>query len=148
VKPYASGRVDPNRANVPVPDKRLDRLAKVFDPRRVVPGDSGVRDLAGIARDAQLKELAWAFPSSPLSRRSDALIHVLRAFRIPMCFILRQDRSVGGFGDSGDGAHPERPIGVARAASRDCAARSAFNRRRVGARPLRALSRSPLEGTR
>ncbi|MBC7077594.1 MAG: 50S ribosome-binding GTPase, partial [Synergistales bacterium] len=82
VKPYASGRVDPNRAIVPVPDKRLDRLAKVFDPRRVVPATVEFVDLAGIAKDAS-KGAGLGVSFLSFVEKSDALIHVLRAFRDP-----------------------------------------------------------------
>lgn len=82
VKPYASGRVDPNRAIVPVPDKRLDHLAKVFDPRRVVPATVEFVDLAGIARDAS-KGAGLGVSFLSFVEKSDALIHVLRAFRDP-----------------------------------------------------------------
>ena len=33
VKPYASGKTDPNRAMVAVPDPRFDHLVSVFEPK-------------------------------------------------------------------------------------------------------------------
>ncbi|HPF84675.1 MAG TPA: 50S ribosome-binding GTPase, partial [Aminivibrio sp.] len=32
VKPYASGKTDPNRAMVNVPDERFDNLVRIFEP--------------------------------------------------------------------------------------------------------------------
>ena len=36
-KPYASGKTDPNRAMVNVPDNRFDDLVTIFEPRKETP---------------------------------------------------------------------------------------------------------------
>lgn len=58
-----------------VPDDRLDRLAKLFDPRKLVHAQVEFADVAAIGEDA-LKESAYL----QNLRNVDALIHVLRAF--------------------------------------------------------------------
>ena len=37
VKPYAGGKTDPNKAVVPVPDKRFDALVEIHAPRKETP---------------------------------------------------------------------------------------------------------------
>lgn len=82
VKPYASGKTDPNRAIVPVPDKRFDRLVELFQPKKGTPATVEFVDLAGISRDASKGAgLGNAFLS--FVGESDALIHVIRCFANP-----------------------------------------------------------------
>ncbi|MDN5367478.1 MAG: ribosome-binding ATPase, partial [Thermovirga sp.] len=52
VKPYASGKTDPNRAVVSVPDRRFDKLVEVYQPKREVPAQVEFVDLAGLSKDA------------------------------------------------------------------------------------------------
>jgi GTP-binding protein YchF len=79
VKPYAGGKTDPNRAVVPVPDVRFDRLAVVHNPKKVTPAQVEFVDLAGISRGAGKGEgLGNAFLSFVAD--ADALIHVIRCF--------------------------------------------------------------------
>jgi GTP-binding protein YchF len=82
VKPYAGGRVDPNRAVVDVPDLRFDRLAKVHRPKKTTPAQVEFVDLAGLSRGAGKGEgLGNAFLSFVAD--ADALIHVIRCFNNP-----------------------------------------------------------------
>ena len=82
VKPYASGKTDPNRAVVPVPDKRFDRLVEIYQPKREVPAQVEFVDLAGLSKDASKGAgLGNAFLS--FVSESDALIHVIRCFDNP-----------------------------------------------------------------
>lgn len=79
VKPYASGKTDPNKAIVPVPDGRFDILVDFFEPKKVTPATVEFVDLAGISRDASKGAgLGNAFLS--FVSESDALIHVVRCF--------------------------------------------------------------------
>lgn len=95
VKPYASGRTDPNRAVVPVPDERFDRLVELFEPRKITPATVEFVDLAGLSRNASKGEgLGNAFLS--FVGESEALVHVIRCF------------------DNPDVPHPEETIDIVR----------------------------------
>lgn len=79
VKPYASGKTDPNRAVVGVPDKRFDHLVEFFKPKKETPAQVEFVDLAGLSRGAGKGEgLGNAFLSFVAD--ADALIHVIRCF--------------------------------------------------------------------
>ena len=80
VKPYASGKTEPNRALVNVPDERFDRLVEIFSPKSEKPADVEFVDLAGLSRDAGK---GAGLGSSFLSFVSDseALLHVVRVFK-------------------------------------------------------------------
>ena len=79
VKPYAGGKTDPNKAVVPVPDKRFDALVEIHAPRKETPAQVEFVDLAGLSRGAGKGEgLGNAFLSFVAD--ADALIHVIRCF--------------------------------------------------------------------
>jgi GTP-binding protein YchF len=61
-----------------VPDNRLDRLAALYNPKKLVHASVEYSDVAAIGQEA-LKESAYANNL----RTVDALIHVLRAFEEP-----------------------------------------------------------------
>ena len=79
---HAAGRAAPNIAVIPVPDERVDALAKVFHPRKSVYADVTYVDLAipaGATRDGTVDpDLLGRI------RNSDALLHVSRAFDDPV----------------------------------------------------------------
>ncbi len=79
VKPYASGKTDPNKAIVSVPDRRFDRLVEFFQPKKVAPATVEFVDLAGISRDAS-KGAGLGNSFLSFVSESDALIHVVRCF--------------------------------------------------------------------
>ena len=82
VKPYASGKTDPNRAMVNVPDTRFDDLVTIFEPRKETPATVEFVDLAGLSRNASKGEgLGNSFLS--FVSESDALVHVIRFFENP-----------------------------------------------------------------
>jgi GTP-binding protein YchF len=82
VKPYAGGKMDPNRAVVLVPDPRFDRLAAVHKPKKTTPAQVEFVDLAGLSRGAGHGEgLGNSFLS--FVSDADALIHVIRCFNNP-----------------------------------------------------------------
>ena len=82
VKPYASGKTEPNKAVVPVPDSRFDYLVRLFEPKKETPATVEFVDLAGISRDASKGAgLGNAFLS--FVGESDALVHVVRCFNNP-----------------------------------------------------------------
>jgi len=60
---YPFATIDPNLGGVPLPDPRLDRLAKIFGSQRIVPAAVSFVDTAGIVRGAsegqRLRGRAW-----------------------------------------------------------------------------------------
>jgi ribosome-binding ATPase len=75
---FSGGRAAPNVAVVKVPDHRLDRLAALFNPRKVIHADVTYVDVAippGAAREGTVAPDVLA-----QIRNADALLHVARAF--------------------------------------------------------------------
>ncbi len=71
--------VDPNIGVVPVPDQRLDALAAVVKPKRVVPATVEFVDIAGLVEGASQGEgLGNQFLQH--IRNVDAIVHVIRCF--------------------------------------------------------------------
>ena len=71
--------IEPNHGVVPVPDARLDALAALLRPGKLVPATVDVVDIAGLVRGAHAGEgLGNQFLGHV--RTVDALIHVLRCF--------------------------------------------------------------------
>ncbi len=80
VKPYASGKTEPNKALVNVPDKRFNKLVEIFKPKSEKPADVEFVDLAGLSKDAgKGAGLGNSFLS--FVSESDALLHVIRVFK-------------------------------------------------------------------
>jgi len=76
---YPFCTIDPNVGVVPVPDKRLDVLAKIFHSQRIVPATMEFIDIAGLVRGASKGEgLGNAFLSH--IRNTDAVAMVVRCF--------------------------------------------------------------------
>ncbi|MEZ4225301.1 MAG: redox-regulated ATPase YchF [Polyangiaceae bacterium] len=71
--------IEPNVGVVPVPDPRLDALAKIYAPERIVPTTIQFVDIAGLVRGASKGEgLGNQFLSH--IREVDAIAHVVRCF--------------------------------------------------------------------
>jgi ribosome-binding ATPase len=88
---YPFCTIEPNLGRVPVPDSRLDRIARVAGSRKVVPTQLEVVDIAGLVRGASRGEgLGNRFLGA--IREVDAILHLLRCF------------------ESGDVAHVEGAI--------------------------------------
>jgi ribosome-binding ATPase len=70
---------------VKVPDERLDRLAAIFHPRKVVHADVTYVDLPAPPASSEGRVGAEELPAEHLARlrESDALLHVVRAFENP-----------------------------------------------------------------
>jgi ribosome-binding ATPase len=76
---YPFCTVEPNVGMVEVPDPRLDKLAKVVQPRRTVPAVVQFVDIAGLVKGAAEGEgLGNKFLSN--IRETDAIVHVVRCF--------------------------------------------------------------------
>lgn len=71
--------IEPNVGVITVPDDRLVRLARIDNPRRVVPTTVEIVDIAGLVKGASKGEgLGNKFLAN--IRNTDAVIHVLRCF--------------------------------------------------------------------
>jgi GTP-binding protein YchF len=76
---YPFATIEPNIGVVPLPDPRLDVLAKLFDSERVVPATVSFVDIAGIVRGASEGEgLGNKFLAN--IREADAICQVVRTF--------------------------------------------------------------------
>jgi ribosome-binding ATPase len=79
------GGVTLNVGVVKVPDARLDRLAEIFKPRKVVQADVTYVDLPAPPASSEGRVGTEELPADHLARLrdSDALLHVVRAFEDP-----------------------------------------------------------------
>lgn len=74
--------IDPNTGIVPVPDLRLDKIAEIVKPQKVVPTAMEFVDIAGLVKGASQGEgLGNKFLSN--IRETDAIAHVVRCFDDP-----------------------------------------------------------------
>ena len=74
--------IDPNTGIVPVPDQRLDKIAAIVKPAKVVPTAMEFVDIAGLVKGAAQGEgLGNKFLSN--IRETDAIAHVVRCFEDP-----------------------------------------------------------------
>lgn len=79
---YPFCTIDPNVGVVTVPDERLDTLARLVNPERVVPTVIEIVDIAGLVKGASKGEgLGNKFLAN--IREVDAIIHVIRCFDDP-----------------------------------------------------------------
>lgn len=71
--------IEPNTGRVAVPDSRLDKLADMVKPQKVIPTQLEIVDIAGLVKGASKGEgLGNQFLAN--IRETDAIIHVLRCF--------------------------------------------------------------------
>lgn len=76
---YPFCTIDPNVGVVPMPDPRLDVLAEIVHPERVVPTTMEFVDIAGLVKGASQGEgLGNKFLAN--IRETDAIAHVVRCF--------------------------------------------------------------------
>ena len=76
---YAFCTIEPNVGVVAVPDKRLDKLAEMYEPLKITPATIEFVDIAGLVKGASKGEgLGNKFLSH--IREVDAIIHVVRCF--------------------------------------------------------------------
>ena len=77
---YPFATIEPNVGIVPVPDERLDVLAKMYDTNKVVPATVEFVDIAGLVAGASKGEgLGNKFLAH--IRECQAICHVVRAFK-------------------------------------------------------------------
>ncbi|MFV0469497.1 MAG: redox-regulated ATPase YchF [Dysgonomonas sp.] len=71
--------IEPNVGVITVPDERLNKLAELVKPQRIVPTTVEIVDIAGLVKGASKGEgLGNKFLAN--IRETDAIIHVLRCF--------------------------------------------------------------------
>ena len=71
--------IEPNVGVITVPDKRLNKLAEIIHPNRIVPTTVEIVDIAGLVKGASKGEgLGNKFLAN--IRETDAILHVLRCF--------------------------------------------------------------------
>ena len=76
---YPFCTIDPNIGVVPVPDPRMDKLAEIVSPERVLPTTIEFVDIAGLVAGASKGEgLGNQFLGN--IRETDAIVHVVRCF--------------------------------------------------------------------
>lgn len=74
--------IEPNLGRVPVPDRRLRRLAELVAPEKITPTTMDFVDVAGLVKGAHLGEgLGNQFLGH--LRNMDALAHIVRCFEDP-----------------------------------------------------------------
>lgn len=76
---YPFATKDPNVGVITVPDPRLDKLAELVDPQKVIPTTIEIVDIAGLIKGASKGEgLGNQFLAN--IREVDAIVHVVRCF--------------------------------------------------------------------
>lgn len=76
---YPFATIEPNTGIVPVPDARLDVLAKMYNAKKTVPATVTFVDIAGLVAGASKGEgLGNKFLAN--IRQCDAILHIVRAF--------------------------------------------------------------------
>ncbi|MFN9801565.1 MAG: GTPase, partial [Bacteroidota bacterium] len=74
--------IEPNVGTITVPDERLNQLAELVTPERVVPTTIEIVDIAGLVKGASKGEVLGNKFLAKI-RETDAIIHVLRCFEDP-----------------------------------------------------------------
>ena len=76
---YPFATIEPNTGIVPVPDDRLNKLAKLYDTTKIIPATITFLDIAGLVAGASKGEgLGNKFLAN--IRQCDAIVHIVRAF--------------------------------------------------------------------
>lgn len=95
---YRFCTIEPNIGLVDVPDERMDKLAQIVNPQRMVPTSIEFVDIAGLVKGAANGEgLGNKFLAN--IREVDAIIHVVRCFEDEN--VLRDEGAIDPVGDVG-----------------------------------------------
>src|SRR3954467_13994239 len=93
---YRFCTIEPNIGLVDVPDERLEKLASLVHPDRIVPTQIEIVDIAGLVKGASKGEgLGNKFLAN--IREVDAIVHVIRCFEDEN--ILRDEGAINPVGD-------------------------------------------------
>ncbi|KUK94069.1 MAG: Putative GTP-binding protein, partial [Anaerolineaceae bacterium 46_22] len=74
----SGGKVEVHTAVIDVPDKRIDRLTEIFQPKKVVHAKVTYADIAGL--EGKSSEKGISGPLLNTLSQMDGFIHVVRAF--------------------------------------------------------------------
>ncbi len=77
---FAGGKLEPNVAVVKVPDPRVDKLAEIYQPKKVTHASVKYVDVAGLSRDDAAPQKGVPEALLQYVSRADALIAVIRGF--------------------------------------------------------------------
>lgn len=77
--------IEPNTGVVPMPDPRLDQLAEIVKPQRILPTAMEFVDIAGLVK-AHPKVKAWATSSLPTSVKPKRSATLCAASRTTISF--------------------------------------------------------------
>lgn len=79
---YPFATIEPNTGIVPVPDERINNLAKIYDSKKITPATVEFVDIAGLVAGASQGEgLGNKFLAN--IRECQAIVHIVRAFQDP-----------------------------------------------------------------
>jgi GTP-binding protein YchF len=93
---YRFCTIEPNTGLVDVPDERMNKLAELVKPDRIVPTQLEIVDIAGLVKGASKGEgLGNKFLGN--IREVDAIIHVIRCFEDEN--VLRDEGAINPMGD-------------------------------------------------
>lgn len=93
---YRFCTIEPNTGLVDVPDERLNKLAELVKPNRIVPTQLEIVDIAGLVKGASKGEgLGNKFLAN--IREVDAIIHVIRCFEDEN--VLREEGAINPVSD-------------------------------------------------
>src|ERR1044072_4264554 len=93
---YRFCTIEPNIGLVDVPDERMDKLAAIVQPHRVVPTSIEFVDIAGLVKGASKGEgLGNKFLAN--IREVDAIVHVVRCFEDDN--VLREEGAINPISD-------------------------------------------------
>lgn len=93
---YRFCTIEPNVGLVDVPDERIDKLAELVSPERVLPTTIEFVDIAGLVKGASKGEgLGNKFLAN--IREVDAIVHVIRCFEDEN--VLREEGAINPVGD-------------------------------------------------
>ncbi|MBU6158675.1 MAG: redox-regulated ATPase YchF [Bacteroidetes bacterium] len=93
---YRFCTIEPNVGLVDVPDERLQQLAALVQPEKIVPAQIEIVDIAGLVKGASKGEgLGNKFLAN--IREVDAIIHVIRCFEDEN--VLREEGAINPVGD-------------------------------------------------
>src|SRR3954452_17928319 len=79
---YPFATIEPNVGVVPLPDPRLEVLARIFDSAQVVPAAVAFVDIAGIVKGAS-EGAGLGNKLLANIRESDAICEVVQVFEVP-----------------------------------------------------------------
>lgn len=95
---YRFCTIEPNTGLVDVPDERLNKLAELVKPNKIIPTQLEIVDIAGLVKGASKGEgLGNKFLAN--IREVDAIIHVIRCFEDEN--VLREEGAINPVGDKG-----------------------------------------------